>query len=119
MDERMRFVTQGRGYKNVQSCFKAWRVRCILAKRGSQGKSGTNMNRNLKITSILSALLAIGAAFTAYRLSGQQPARATPAVKAGNAPGLKVTDLGHSPRTYRVNMAKGDEIVSGLTEFAE
>ena len=37
----------------------------------------------------------------------------------GLAPGLKVTDLGKSARTYRVNMTKGDDILSGLTEFAE
>ena len=37
----------------------------------------------------------------------------------GLAPGLRVTDLGKSARTYRVNMIKGDEIMSGLTEFAE
>jgi len=32
---------------------------------------------------------------------------------------MKVTDLGKGARTYRVNMTKGDEIMSGLTEFAE
>ena len=32
---------------------------------------------------------------------------------------MKVTDLGKSARTYRVNMTKGDEMMSGLTEFAE
>ena len=37
----------------------------------------------------------------------------------GLAPGMKVTDLGKSARTYRINMTKGDEIMSGLTEFAE
>ena len=37
----------------------------------------------------------------------------------GLAPGLQVTDLGKSGRTYRVSMKKGDEIMSGLTEFAE
>jgi predicted DNA-binding protein with PD1-like motif len=37
----------------------------------------------------------------------------------GLAPGLQVTDLGKSGRTYRLNMKKGDEIMSGLTEFAE
>ena len=37
----------------------------------------------------------------------------------GLAPGMKVTDLGRGARTYRVNMTKGDEIMSGLTEFAE
>ena len=37
----------------------------------------------------------------------------------GLAPGMKVTDLGKGARTYRVNMTKGDEIMSGLTDFAE
>ena len=37
----------------------------------------------------------------------------------GLAPGMKVTDLGTATRTYRINMTKGDEIMSGLTEFAE
>src|SRR5258705_9023759 len=37
----------------------------------------------------------------------------------GLAPGMKVTDLGKGGRTYRVSMTKGDEIMSGLTDFAE
>ncbi len=37
----------------------------------------------------------------------------------GLAPGMKVTDLGKAGRTYRVNFTRGDEIMSGLTEFAE
>jgi predicted DNA-binding protein with PD1-like motif len=37
----------------------------------------------------------------------------------GLAPAMKVTDLGKSGRTYRINMGKGDEIMSGLTDFAE
>jgi predicted DNA-binding protein with PD1-like motif len=32
---------------------------------------------------------------------------------------MKVTDLGKGARIYRVNLTKGDEIMSGLTEFAE
>ena len=32
---------------------------------------------------------------------------------------MKVADLGKSTRTFRVNFVKGDEIMSGLTEFAE
>ncbi len=32
---------------------------------------------------------------------------------------MTVTDLGKSARTYRIRMAKGDEIMSGLTDFAE
>ena len=37
----------------------------------------------------------------------------------GLAPGMKVVDLGKGARTFRVSMAKGDEIMSGLTDFAE
>jgi predicted DNA-binding protein with PD1-like motif len=37
----------------------------------------------------------------------------------GLAPGMKVTDLGKGGRTFRVNFVKGDEIMSGMTEFAE
>ena len=37
----------------------------------------------------------------------------------GLAPGMKVTDLGKGARTYRISMTKGDEIMSGLTDFAE
>lgn len=35
------------------------------------------------------------------------------------APGMRVTDLGRPVRTYRVNLTRGDDILSGLTEFAE
>lgn len=35
------------------------------------------------------------------------------------APGMKVTDLGKGARTFRLNFTKGDEIMSGMTEFAE
>ncbi len=35
------------------------------------------------------------------------------------APGMRVTDLGRPVRTYRVNMTKGDDILSGLAELAE
>ena len=37
----------------------------------------------------------------------------------GLAPGMTVTDLGTGGRTYRIHMVKGDEIMSGLTDFAE
>jgi predicted DNA-binding protein with PD1-like motif len=88
-----------------------------------QENGARTMNRKAKLTSVLSVLLAGGVAFmSTYRLSGQQPSPAPEAshvVKAGNAPGLKVTDLGSSGHTYRVNMTKGDEIMSGLLEFAE
>ena len=71
------------------------------------------MNGSIKMIPAVSLLLVAGFALTpVYRASAQQPASA--------APGLKVTDLGRSSsRTYRLNMVKGDEIVAGLTEFAE
>jgi predicted DNA-binding protein with PD1-like motif/type 1 glutamine amidotransferase len=37
----------------------------------------------------------------------------------GLAPGMTVSDLGKGGRTYRIHMVKGDEILSGLTDFAE
>jgi uncharacterized protein len=37
----------------------------------------------------------------------------------GKAPGMRVTDLGKGGRTFRLNFTKGDEILSGMTEFAQ
>ena len=37
----------------------------------------------------------------------------------GLAPGMTVTDLGKGGRTYKIHMVKGDEVMSGLTDFAE
>jgi predicted DNA-binding protein with PD1-like motif len=90
------------------------------------------MNNRVRVFSIISLLLVSGAAFApGRRVNAQQAAPATRAATAtaaengmsqmgmaGMAPGLKVTDLGGSGRTYRLNMVKGDEIISGLTEFA-
>jgi predicted DNA-binding protein with PD1-like motif len=39
-------------------------------------------------------------------------------VKPGMAPGLRVTQLGNSPRAFQVVLAKGDEVASGMTDFA-
>ena len=49
------------------------------------------------------------------------PGFVTPGTRPGKglAPGMKVTDLGKGGRTFRVNFVRGDEIMSGLTEFAE
>jgi predicted DNA-binding protein with PD1-like motif len=85
------------------------------------------MNRTVKVVPVLTMVLAAGVVFTAaYRLSAQQAAVPAPvsaesrAFKPGSAPGLKVTDLGRSSgHTYRINMVKGDEIISGLLDFAE
>ena len=80
-----------------------------------------DMYSRVKMVPVLSLLLAGGVAFTAaYRLSAQQSTSGQAAgesrsYRPGIAPGLKVTDLGRSSsRTYRINMVKGDEIISGL-----
>ena len=88
-----------------------------------------------KVDRVFSLVLVGGLMLTAGRdVNAQQagaqsagPQQSTPEVYVprgtrpakGLAPGMKVTDLGRGARTYRVNMAKGDEIMSGLTEFAE
>jgi predicted DNA-binding protein with PD1-like motif len=93
------------------------------------------MSGTAKVVRVLSLLLIGGLTFsaerdvTAQRATAPQatPQSATPegyvprGLRPGNglAPGMKVTDLGKSGRTYRINMTKGDEIMSGLTEFAE
>jgi uncharacterized protein len=38
---------------------------------------------------------------------------------AGQAPGLKATELGPSTRTFQLTFAKGDEVGAGLADFAE
>ena len=65
----------------------------------------------------------------AQRASGQPatPQQATPegyiprGMRPGKglAPGMEVTDLGKSAHTYRVHLTRGDELMSGLTDFAE
>src|SRR6187402_2501922 len=88
------------------------------------------MNRVTTSSGLLVLIVTIGlAAFVDLNLLAQQAAPQSPTPEGyvprgtrpgkGLAPGLKVTDLGKSARTYRVNMTKGDDILSGLTEFAE
>lgn len=47
-----------------------------------------------------------------YWPRGKRPA-------ADLAPGMRVTDLGKGGRTFRLNFTRGDEVMSGLTEFAQ
>lgn len=75
-----------------------------------------------KVLFTLSLVLLTLVTFTALRRLGAQQSSTAPAnlsLRPGTAPGLKVTDLGRTSRTYRVNMVKGDEIISGLLDFAE
>ena len=79
------------------------------------------MSRTAIVTRALALLM-----FGGLTLSAQAPQQPTPdgyvprgtRPGQGLAPGMKVTDLGKSARTYRINMTKGDEIMSGLTDFA-
>lgn len=93
------------------------------------------MSRIARISCLLSLLVACGIGFTAeqgVRAQAANPQQAAPPQptpegyvprgtrpQKGLAPGLRVTDLGKGARTFRVNFAKGDEIMSGMTEFAE
>jgi len=97
------------------------------------------MSSTAIVARVFSVLMIGGLTFTAEgNLAAQQGASRPPSQPAtaqaptpegyvprgtrpgkGLAPGMKVTDLGKGARTYRVDMTKGDEIMSGLTEFAE
>ena len=93
------------------------------------------MNRSRKATRIVLVVLFGGLTLAgeprvnAQRASGQPatPQQATPegyiprGMRPGKglAPGMEVTDLGKSAHTYRVHLTKGDELMSGLTDFAE
>lgn len=37
----------------------------------------------------------------------------------GLAPGMKALEIGSAGRTFKITFAKGDEVASGMTEFAE
>jgi uncharacterized protein len=93
------------------------------------------MSTTTKVGRVLSLLLVGGLTLTAGRdvnaqQQGTQPATSQQSTPdgfvprgtrpgKGLAPSMKVTDLGKGARTYHVTMRKGDEIMSGLTEFAE
>lgn len=42
-----------------------------------------------------------------------------PAPLPGLAPGLKATELSPNARTFRITLSQGDDVIAGLTEFAE
>jgi predicted DNA-binding protein with PD1-like motif len=93
------------------------------------------MSSTARVARAFSVLVIGGLALTAGREVNAQRGTAAPAAAQqptpegyvprgtrpakGLAPGMKVTDLGKGGRTFRINMTKGDEIMSGLTEFAE
>src|ERR1700731_367429 len=92
------------------------------------------MSRAARISRLLALLMVLGVVCTERSLSARRaiPQQAAPQQPTpegyvprgtrpgkGLAPGMKVTDLGKGGRTFRVNMTKGDEIMSGLSDFAE
>ena len=88
------------------------------------------MKRAAKSSCLLALTMACSMAVAADRsVSAQQQAPPQPTPEGyvprgtrpgkGLAPGMKVTDLGKGGRTFRVNFVKGDEIMSGMTDFAE
>jgi uncharacterized protein len=93
-------------------------------------RSMTTRLRAIRKMTLLSLVLVFGATAAAGPgLLAQQAAPQAPTPEGyvprgtrpgkGLAPGMKVADLGKGGRTFRVNFVKGDEILSGLTEFAE
>src|SRR5882762_6428189 len=92
------------------------------------------MMRNANVARLFSLLTCGGLLLTAAGDIKAQQAPAPPAAQQptpegyvprgtrpgkGLAPGMTVIDLGKGGRTYKIHMVKGDEIMSGLTDFAE
>src|SRR5262245_27401255 len=87
---------------------------------------GGPMSRTQRVARILSILLVGGLSLSADSIvRAQQPAAQRPQPEGyvprgtrpgkGLAPGMKVTDLGKGARTFRINLIKGDEVLSGMT----
>lgn len=89
------------------------------------------MKRPSTVAHLFALTLTVGLTLISTpRLHAQQPASSLPPLPEGymprgyrpakgQAPGMKVTDLGKSGRTFRLNFVKGDEIMSGMVDFAE
>jgi predicted DNA-binding protein with PD1-like motif len=73
------------------------------------------------------SLLAMGAMFAVpYQLCAQAPAPKVPegyvghdAPAKGLAPKMKVKESGPAAKTYELTFSRGDEMMSGMTDFAE
>ena len=83
------------------------------------------MGKYAHVTHIV--LLTIAIVTYAPPMNAQPPMSALPdgyrgqpvAVRPGLAPGMKVTQVGKAPRTFEVVLTRGDEVASGMTEFAQ
>ena len=88
--------------------------------------SSTHARRGLRRTSL--SMLVVILAASAYASGGadaqldhpgDQYVPSQPVTARGLAPKMKYKDLGQQARTYSIVFANGDEVASGLTEFAE
>jgi predicted DNA-binding protein with PD1-like motif len=71
----------------------------------------------------LAAILVVGAASTVYGQAPEPPLppnyATSPELHDGMAPGMKATELSPKVRIFRLVFAKGDDVASGLAEFAK
>jgi predicted DNA-binding protein with PD1-like motif len=74
------------------------------------------INKTLKTTMMLALLATAG-----YQASGQEYVSPVKPAETGKSPGMKVKLLSTAGenKTYMLVFASGDEVVSGLTEFAQ
>jgi uncharacterized protein len=73
------------------------------------------------LSSVAFAMIVIGQSAAPERAPVNDPnylPRVTP-IKPGMAPKMKIEPLGAASRNFRVNFSAGDELMSGMTEFAE
>ena len=71
------------------------------------------------ITLAAAAMLAAGMAFAQAPALPEGYVGLKPVTARGLAPSMKVKDLGTAAHVYEVTFGRGDEVASGLTEFAE
>ena len=80
------------------------------------------LNTRRAISKLFASAAGLGA-YRAYADTQSSPedtyVKGGPVLARGLAPGMKVTDLGPGGRRFEVVFSKGDEVTSGLTEFAE
>ena len=63
-------------------------------------------------------LFAAAWVFTTQYASAQEYASPVKPIETGRSPGVKSKLINSAPKTYILVFAKGDEILSGITEFA-
>jgi len=96
----------------------SWRSRS-----GGTLKAGATSNA-IEYMAMRKTILLFAFALALGAQSAQPPledgyVRRAPEPGHGQAPGMKVTELARTGRTFEVTMRKGDEVAAGLTEFAE